>query len=642
MQLIKNIGILAHVDAGKTTLTEQLLYHSGSVQKAGRVDLGTTTTDSMALEKERGITIRANSASLTWEGQKINLIDTPGHMDFITEVERIFRILEGAVLVLSAKEGVQSQTKAIFHHLRRLQVPTLILINKIDRVGTDIPQLLLQIKSMLSSDLVIMQEQTEAGIISRPLQHDDIQVELFAHSAALQERFLANQPITESELSQTLREAVERCELFPVFYASALKSDGIVPILNAIARWLPHYHTSSNSFSGYVYKVDRDDLHLRRSYVKILSGELNVRDIIPSVKTGEMHKITVLETFSEGCRQEVKQVPSGDIAILPYTRTLQIGDYLGHLPNLDTDNLLRQKAVFKASVVPLKPGERADLLNALVELTEEDPDLHFSIEGQEEVTIQLLGNTQKEVIQSLLAQRYGIETTIGKLNIIYMERPQKTVEAVIHIGVSPNPFYASIGLCVEPLPIGSGIQFESKVSLGYLNPPFQHAVRDGVLTACKHGLLGWELTDARITFTYGKYFSPISTPSDFRRLAPHVLEMALRQSGTGLLEPVCSYTLEIPEPCIGRAMHDIQLMRGTVNGITAKSDGWHTLSGHVPMETARNYALDVVSYTEGAGIFFLQHMGYAQYDGEPVSSHWKSNDGEQLRHQFLKAEQKKI
>lgn len=636
MRSIKNIGILAHVDAGKTTITEQLLCQSGAIPAAGRVDHGSTVTDSMPLERERGITIRTGSASLIWNKCKINLIDTPGHMDFIAEVKRVFGVLEGAVLVISAKEGVQSQTKLIFRSLQRLHVPTLLFINKIDRTGADVVDVYRQIKTLLTPDIVVMQD-VKGGLIDRPLAHDEIQERLLECDIVLQEQFLNDMPIDSARLFAALRQNVRVCSLYPVLHGAALQGIGITQLLDTIEQLLPNFLGDVDApFCGSVFKVERDESLVRRNYVKVLSGCLRLRQDVPIV-SGQITnlKVKALQAIESGRVIDATSIPCGDIAILPYTAQIKIGDVLGEPASVKLPVQINQQAVLKVSVLPTQPQQRPQLLRALAELSEEDPALAFTLEN-DEIAINILGNTQREIVQSLLARRYGLEASLGELRTIYQERPKKEAETVVHIEVPPNPYWASIGLRVEPLPLGSGLQFESEVSVGYLNPSFQNAVHDGVKSACTRGLYGWALTDAKIVFSYGLYYSAVSTPSDFRHLTPHVMEKLLRKAGTELLEPYCGYTLEVPETYAGKALNDLQTMGAEIEGTDTK-EHFVVITGRVSEKASRDYSLQVVSYTGGQGVFTAEFSGYSVYKGEPVSAEQEPDD-DKLRHQFLKAE----
>lgn len=620
---IINFGILAHVDAGKTTVTESLLFRSDTIYSAGRVDDGTTITDSMSLEKQRGITIRASTISFEWNGTKVNIIDTPGHMDFIAEVERSLCVLDGAVLVISAREGVQVQTRVIFQALKKLKIPTLIFINKVDRMGVCLDELYVQIREQLTSHIVVMQEID--GIASNDVfirEHVGISNEtteiLLDVDELLADKYILNQHISEIEYHASFLSNVASCTLFPVFHGVALQNIGTEELLHAITHYLPvNTATEQGDLCAFVYKIDRDEQLRKRAFVRVFGGSLKIRDTVTIEGSEERIKIKSLENIQNGKIMPSDHVLSGDIAVLVSVKNLRIGDVIGTRSRILPQISMAHPSL-QASVVPLNSGDRSRLIQALFELTEEDPLLHCEIDKYtEEITLWLFGEVQMEVVKALLEERYHLIVQFGELMTIFKERPKKASEAVIHMQVAPNPYCASVGLSIEPLPLGSGLIFESEVSYGYLNKSFQWAVRDGVKSACEQGLLGWEVTDLKVCFTYGYYFSPVSTPSDFRHLTPLVFERALREAETELLEPFMNFELRIPKENSSRIMYDLQQMRASVERIDTRNNEI-ILYDKIPVETSKSYQIQLISYTNGKGVFLIEPCGYDTYLGKPV------------------------
>ncbi len=637
-----NLGILAHVDAGKTTIAESMLFKTGTICSAGRVDDGTAVTDSMSLEKQKGITIRSSTISFDWKGTKINLIDTPGHMDFIAEVERSLCVLDGAVLVISAKEGIQVQTRVIFQALRKLKVPTLIYINKVDRTGVCLEELYKEIREQLTSDLVIMQTLDVADskniLIGDYVTISDEAVEkLLDLDESLAEKFILNQPIAEKEYNASFLFNIASCKLFPVFHGAALRNIGTEQLLNAITNYLPvNTETSQGELCAFVYKIDRDEQMHKRAFARVFGGSLVIRDTVAIEGCEEPFKLKKLGKLQHGKIVPAEQVLCGDIAVLSNIQNIRIGDIIG-ARSRDLPKISMAQPFLQASVIPLNKEQRSCLIQALSELTEEDPLLHCEVDQYtEEITMQLFGEIQMEVIQALLEERYHLKIRFGELMTIYKERPKQAADAVIHIAVPPNPYWASVGLSIEPLPLGSGLVFESKVSYGYLNKSFQAAVRDGVRGACEQGLLGWEVTDLKVCFTYGLYYSPVSTPSDFRHLTPFVFEQALIKSETDLLEPFMDFELHIPKEYSSRAMYDLQQMRAIMEGIDG-DNGETIMYGRVPAETVKSYQIQLISYTNGKGLFLTRPCGYDVYLGPPMYKARKQNPiTDKIRHLFLK------
>ena len=523
---IINIGILAHVDAGKTTLTESLLYTSGAIMEPGSVDKGTTRTDSMALERQRKITIQAAVTSFRWKGYKVNLVDTPGHMDFLTEVHRSLSVLDGAILVVSAKDGVQAQTRVLFHALRKMKIPTIIFINKIDQSGVVLEQTYQNIREKLTEDMIVMQE---VHLCSEIILSDVADFEkwdaVIAGNDDILEKYLSGVPLTLWELQKEIKRRVQRGTLFPVYHGSAKDNIGVKELLEVITEVFSlETDDSQSELCGYVFKIEYTEQKKRRCYLRLYSGTLCLRETILLSKK-EKIKITEMSIPFDGEIVPTDTADSGEIVILS-DNTLKLNDVLGDeklLPRKAwTDNPL---PFLRTTIEPIKAEQREVLLDALTEIADTDPLLHFMIDSiTHEIILSFLGKVQLEVVCSLLNEKYSVEVAIKEPTVIYLERPRKEAHYTIHIEVPPNPFWASIGLAVTPLPVGSGTEYESKVSLGYLNQSFQNAVMEGIRYGLEQGVYGWEVTDCRICFEYGVYYSPVSTPADFRFLAPVVLE----------------------------------------------------------------------------------------------------------------------
>ena len=609
---IINLGILAHIDAGKTSVTENLLFACGATEKRGSVDKGDTITDSMDIEKRRGITIRASTTSIVWNGVKCNIIDTPGHMDFIAELERTFKMLDGAVLILSAKEGIQAQTKLLFKTLQKLQIPTIIFINKIDRAGVNLERLYLDIKTNLSQDVLFMQTVVD-GVVYPICTPTDIRAEhkefVCNHDDDILELYLADKEILPADYWNAIIALVAKAKAYPVLHGSAMCNIGINELLDAIISFIFPPASVPNRLSAYLYKIEHDPKGHKRSFLKIIDGRLRLRTVIKVNDSEKFIKIKNLKTIYQGKEINVDEVVANDIAIIEDIEELRIGDYLGVKPCL-IQGLSHQHPALKSSVRPDKPEERSKLISALNVLFIEDPSLSFSINSySDELEISLYGLTQKEIIQTLLEERFSVKAHFDEIKTIYKERPKKKVNKIIHIEVPPNPYWASIGLTLEPLPIGSGVQIESEISFGYLNHSFQNAVFEGIRMSCQSGLHGWEVTDLKVTFTYALYYSPISTPADFRQLSPYVFRLALQQSGVDILEPMLYFELQIPQVASSKAITDLQKMMSEIKGISCNKE-WCLIEGKVPLNTSKDYASEVSSYTKGLGTFMVKPCGY--------------------------------
>lgn len=601
---IINIGILAHVDAGKTTLTESLLYTSGAILELGSVDKGTTRTDTMFLERQRGITIQAAVTSFNWNDYKINIVDTPGHTDFITEVYRSLSVLDGAILVISAKDGVQAQTRILFHALQKMNIPTIIFINKIDQDGINLNNIYQNIKEKLSNDIIVMQNVTLTPEISikNIIDLDDWDP-VISKNDKLLEKYIVGEKLTIQELMYEEYRCVKKGSLFPIYHGSARNNIGTQQLIEAISNlFCSEMNENDSELCGRVFKIEYTDHKQRLVYLRLYSGTLHLRDTIMLPEKKKM-KLTEIYIPSNGEMIQTKIVCSGDIFIIP-NNTLRLNDIIGNEKILPC-NVWNDKTVpiLRTRIEPIKIEEREKLLDALTEIADTDPLLRYYVDTiTHEIIISFLGTVQLEVICSLLIEKYHINIRIEDPTVIYLEKPLQKADYTIHIEVPPNPFWASIGLSITPLPIGTGIQYESKVSLGYLNQSFQNAVREGINYGLEQGLYGWEVTDCKICFEYGVYYSPVSTPSDFCFLAPIVLEQTLKKAGTQLLEPYLSFILFTPEGYFSRAYKDAQKHCAIIETSQSKNDEV-IFTGHIPVRCINEYRNTLTLYTNGQAVF---------------------------------------
>ena len=635
---IINIGILAHVDAGKTTLTESLLYTSGAITELGSVDKGTTRTDTMALERQRGITIQAAVTSFDWKNYKINIVDTPGHMDFLAEVYRSLSVLDGAILVISAKDGVQAQTRVLFHALRKMKIPTIIFVNKIDQGGINLQSVYQNIREKLSDEIIVMQDVLFTPEVSLTDIADIEKWEsVVGENDELLEKYIAGEPLEIQDLQREKCRRIQNSSLFPVYHGSAKNNIGTEKLIEVITETFTSGADNNQSeLCGSVFKIEYTDQKKRLVYLRLYSGTLRLRDTILLAQKQKL-KITEMRIPSNGEIVQADIACCGEIAILS-NDTLKLNDILGNT------ELLPRKAweenptpLLRTTVEPQKPEQRELLLNALTEIADTDPLLHYYVDTiTHEIILSFLGKVQVEVICSLLIERYHVNINVKEPTVIYLERPSKAANHTIHIEVPPNPFWASIGLSVTPLPMGSGVQYESKVSIGYLNQSFQNAVAEGVRHGLEQGLYGWEVTDCKICFEYGLYYSPVSTPADFRFLAPVVLEQALKKCGTQLLEPYLSFTLYAPQEYLSRAYNDAPKYCAEIESTQLKNDEV-IFKGKIPARYIGEYRNDLNFYTNGRSVCLTELKGYQESLGEPVFQTRRPNSRlDKVRHMFNK------
>ena len=606
-----NIGIVAHVDAGKTTLTENILYLGGAIPKVGRVDSGSTQTDSMEVERRRGISVRAAATSFERNGIKHNLIDTPGHVDFVAEVERSLRVLDGVVLVVSAKEGVQSGTRILSAIIAKERIPAVVFINKTDRIGADPAGVAAQLNSMLGGRLVECQEVLEDGGIrgysERELQEQNEEA-MCSLCDMLMEKYVSEAEIPAALFMESLSKLAKSGQAYPVFFGSALRGIGVGELLDALPTFLPCAEDDEElPLSGVVFKVDTSAD--RQCFVRLYQGKLELRGF--AAVHGQNVKIRRLSGISNGKTVALGKAGAGDIAIL-FMKELRVGDTVGE-PSKRARNISLGKPTLLVEVLPVRPHQVRELYDYLALLADEDPMLDLSgasfaaADGQG-LTVRMFGEVQMEVLGELLAERFDCPVSFLDAGTIYAEAPAKTATAIWPIK-RKAPFPAGVGFRVEPLPRGSGLHYVSDVSLGELTKSFQNAVEAAVLEACKNGVYGWEVTDCRVAFVYSDYDSVMGTPSAFRDLTPLALMEAFGEAGMELLEPILEFSLRVPENALSRALYDCQQMGAS--GISIENEhGFMAISGLVPAAACKGYSVKVASYTEGRGSFTAKFHGY--------------------------------
>jgi ribosomal protection tetracycline resistance protein len=607
---IKNIGILAHVDAGKTTLTERLLYHTGAIRQMGRVDHGTTQTDGLELERERGISIISMPTSYNYKGWKINIVDTPGHVDFVAEVERSMLVLDSAILVISAKEGVQSHTRLLFNALKRMEVPTLIFVNKIDRLGVDLEKVIADIRTFLSPDICVLQAVSgegskDAQVSNLALRPDDELIERLSKvDESIMLDYLDEVEISSERLYATLQSAVAQRVVVPLLFGSALNGIGLPEILDTINDLLPQFEPlETDETSGIVFKVHRRNLKtMRECMVKLTAGQIKLRGLI-----GE-DRITNLSRWNHGTVEVVNELHAGDIGIVMGLHHLSVGDTFGQGTHHTGFSL--GKPTLKVKVQADRPTQRRELLEALELMTESDPYLSYELsQFNEDIYINLFGYVQLEITQETIRRDFGIDVQLLDPMTIYMETPKGVGEFSVAMHEDGLPFSAGVGFRVEPLPPGSGVQYVSEVSTGGLRQTFQNGVVDGVYAYLDQGLHGWELTDLKITLNTFEFNSVSSTPSAYRDLSPLILFEALKKAGTKLLWPISEYHLAVPSTLMGRAISDLQRMKATFDEPVMEGDEC-LLTGIIPVELSHNYELTVRQYTGGLGHYESKVIGY--------------------------------
>ena len=609
------VGIVAHVDAGKTTITEQFLYKAGVKRSLGRVDHQNTTADSMNVEKDRGITVRASTVVFPWKGTTVQLLDTPGHVDFIAEVERSLSVLDVAVLAISAREGIETQTRILFEALKRKKIPTVLFINKIDRRGVNLKQVYEGIKNQLTPMAVKCQRVTGEGTKNSVLipfdedgglreSMDDVLTIL--REDYLEKALSLGEDRLYGERMDTFQELFRQGKCFPILHGCALHGIGMDALLDTVVNGA-HFQEEEH-FRARCYRVDRDDKGNRRCFLRLLGGSMELRETYPVNGGEEEIKIRQMAGL-EGITPVTKLRAEGGEIVVVYDNTLSVEDTLGSPSLKDQGEESIASPTLMATVEYEHLGQRKEILHALEILTDEDPFLDYHIHPRtEEIQVKLFGVVQKEILLELLKERFGIVTTIKKPETLYLERPLHASEAIMRM-YRDTFLPATIGLKVVPLPEGSGFQYESVVSTGHLKISFQRGVQDGIKRGVREGLGSRGLTDLKVIFKESEFDSVNSTPSDFRKLAPLVLEKALRQQPLVLMEPYYRYELKIPVDVIGKGISDILRMRGDVSEPMIQN-GLALITGEIPVDTCKTFGQELSGYTKGKGTFRTRFFGY--------------------------------
>jgi ribosomal protection tetracycline resistance protein len=625
-----NLGILAHVDAGKTTLTERLLYAAGVIDEIGSVDDGSTQTDFLALERQRGITIKSAVVSFAIDDLTVNLIDTPGHPDFIAEVERVLSVLDGVVLVVSAVEGVQAQTRVLMRTLRRLGIATLIFVNKIDRRGARYEPVLRDIAERLTPAIVPMGTAVGLGgrgasftpygdadpgfarrLVDLLTEHDDALLAAYLQDA-----------VAPGRLRAALAAQTGRALVHPVFFGSAVTGSGVDHLTAGIRQLLPGSTGEADGpVSGTVFKVDRGAAGERIAYVRMFSGTLRVRDRL-AVRGGEGggERITGINVFERGGTRPAPSVTAGQIGKLSGLGRIRVGDPIGVPdPAVRTNGSagppssppgLFAPPSLETVILPARPAQRGALLAALAQLAEQDPLINLRQDDiRQELYVSLYGEVQKEVIAATLASDYGLAVSFQETTTVHVERPIGTGASVEFMDQEGNPFRATLGLRVEPAATGSGVRFRLEVELGSLPLAFVKAVEQTVHQSLRQGVHGWQVVDCAVTMTHSGYVPPppygwskwSSSASDFRHLTPLVLMTALRRAGTAVHEPIHRFYLEIPADTIGTVLPALGRLQALPDAPLVRAASC-TLEGRIPAVRVHELRQQLSSLTRGEGV----------------------------------------
>ncbi len=586
------LGILAHVDSGKTTLSESVLYLTGKIKKLGRVDHKDAYLDTFKMERDRGITIFSKQAILDYKDMRINLLDTPGHIDFSAEMERTLAVLDYAVLVISASEGIQGHTETLWKLLNRYNIPTFIFVNKMDMPNVSGDFLLHELKEKLSDKIV--------GFPVGVGTLEDI--------AMCDEDVLENYMETGKIEKDTISELIYNRMLFPCFFGSVLKLDGVEELIEGLYDYTfePVYN---ENFGAKVYKISKDNKGNRLTHIKITGGELHVKDIIKASRGAKdwEEKVNELRLYSGDKYESVSKVQGGDVCVIPGFNETYSGQGLG-FENESIEPSLVPVLAYK--VITPKEINVNLAYKQLMELEDEDPTLKITWnEEKKEITANVMGPIQIEVLKQIVKERFNMDIEFGAASILYKETILDTVEGVGHF--EPLKHYAEVHLMMEPGEPGTGLQFRSNVSENELSRNWQRLILTHLEEKIHKGVLtGAPVTDICITVVGGKAHLKHTEGGDFRQATYRAVRQGLKKADSALLEPYYDFVLKVPNENVGRAMTDICAMSGSVNQ-PENSQEFSVLTGYAPVSTMWNYINTVNEYTHGKGTLTLKFKGYA-------------------------------
>ncbi|MDP4503584.1 elongation factor G [Nonomuraea turcica] len=617
---ILNIGILAHVDAGKTSLTERLLFETGVIPRLGSVDDGSTQTDTGEIERRRGITIRTAVASFRLGDLRVNLVDTPGHADFVAEVERALGVLDGAVLVLSAVEGVQPHTRVLMTTLRKMRLPTLIFVNKIDRMGAREREVLADIRRRLSPYSVALNTvrdigRTAATTHGLPAERVEEAAEVLAErDDGLLESLVDGKTPDLAQVRAALARQCADGVAHPVVYGSAITGQGVGDLLDAIAGLLPPVRRPDGDDdrpgTATVFAIERAPSGEKAAYLRVRAGVLRPREHLTFHRARQRGgayegRLTALTVAGA---PEQRQARAGDIVKVWGVPEIRVGDHVGEPPRTGGTAHFSPPSL-ETVVRPRVPGHEPRLHAALVTLAEQDPLISTRTLAGGETSVLLYGEVQKEVIGETLAREFGVEAVFEPSRPVYFERPSGAGEAVEEIQRhGPNPFMATVGLRVEPAAPGSGVGYRLEVDLGSLPQAFHRAIEESVRLTLRAGPHGWPVTDVVVTLTRTGYDAPTTVAADFRGRTPLVLMRALRRSGTTVYEPCHRFEVEIPLEAFSAVTGALAALGGELDGTARREDTW-VITGEIPAAVVHAFEQRLPGLSHGEGVWWSEPAG---------------------------------
>ena len=621
---IRNIAIMAHADAGKTTITEQFLYISGQTRKPGNVDQGTTQTDFLPVEKERGISVSSAHTSFLWKNTRINLIDTPGHVDFSADVERIMRIPDGIILVISAVEGVQAHTETLWKALRDLHLPVLLFLNKIDRVGADIELVINAINKELGIHPLCLQDLSGEGssnftisnLWSKEYQEKGLVEKVIESNERLLQSYLDGQIPSFNDLDLQLKKLVQNAIVYPLLFGSAKLASGTEELLDCVVNYFPGSGGEiEKPLSALVYGIGHDKTIGKIAHVRVFNGAINNRDVIYNNTQKVEEKVTQVRRVFPGRFEDIGTVEAGDIAGISGLKSARVGDILGSADTSIPVEIKLRIPLISVQVKALFEKDYSALAVAISELYAEDPSLEFEwLREEQELRIKVMGWIQMEILERILADRFGIDAKFENPTIIYKETPSSIGEGFVRYWM-PKPCWAIMKFRIEPGEHGSGVIYKSMVSVNDVHQKYQNEVERSIPGTLQQGIKGWEVTDVKITLIEGEDHPVHSRAGDFAVATPMGIMDGLVKSGTTLLEPVIRYKIDAPEELLGIITSDITRMRGSFESPEIHNERF-ILAANIPLSTSLDFPVKLSSRSGGKARISSTFSGYRECTDE--------------------------
>jgi ribosomal protection tetracycline resistance protein len=600
----KTIGILAHVDAGKTTFSEQLLYHTNSIKQRGRVDHKDSFLDSHDIEKQRGITVFADQGMFSYGDSQYYIIDTPGHIDFSPEMERAIQVMDYAIIVISAVEGIEGHTETVWDLLRKYKVPTFFFINKTDREGSDVKRVITEIQQNLTGDVCDVTESFSNGEMNEEL------AELVAERNEYLLEFYMEKGYEKELWLKTIKKMINDSKLFPCSSGSALQDVGIDSFLEKLDLFTETNYEDNKEFAGRVYKIRHDQTGTRVTFIKALSGTLKVRDELSYGDVSE--KVTQLRVYSGSKYKTVDQTAAGELFAVTGLSMTSVGDGVGALRERISYEMiptLKSKVIFE-NTINIK-----DVLKQFMILDSEDPSLNVTWEESlQEIHIHVMGKIQLEVLEQIVWDRFQLRVRFDKPEILYKETIESEVVGYGHF--EPLGHYAEVHLMIEPGERNSGIIFENECHAEDLTVGNQNLIRHHVFEREHHGLLtGSPITDIKVTLVTGRAHNKHTSGGDFREATFRALRQGMEKATNILLEPYYQFKIKVDMDQMGRVLSDIQAAQGNFD-VPRTIGNKAILTGTVPVSTFMNYSSQLASFTQGRGAINLVFVGYDRCHNE--------------------------